>query len=187
MDPHLRNVQQEIAAALAQFSAEQLLWHPPGKWCAVEIVEHLYLTYTGTLKGFGRLADAGKPLAATPNWKQRAQAWVVVGLGYLPPGREAPAVARPRGIPADKVLAEIGPAITAMDGIMALCESKFGAHRKVLDHPILGPFSIAQWRKFHLVHGRHHVKQLQHLRAKSSELRGEREDPRGKSQKLETN
>jgi hypothetical protein len=65
-----------------------------------------------------------------------------------------------------------------MDGIMARCESEFGSHRKVLDHPILGPFSIAQWRKFHLVHGRHHVKQLQYLRAKSSELRTEGEEPR---------
>jgi hypothetical protein len=31
------------------------------------------------------------------------------------------------------------------------------------------------------------VKQLQHLRAKSSELRTESEEPKGKSQKLRTN
>jgi hypothetical protein len=37
-----------------------------------------------------------------------------------------------------------------------------------LDHPILGPFSIAQWRKFHLVHGLHHVKQIQRLKDKVS-------------------
>jgi hypothetical protein len=30
---------------------------------------------------------------------------------------------------------------------------------------ILGPLTGAQWRKFHLVHGRHHVKQVLHLRA----------------------
>jgi hypothetical protein len=167
MDPHLRKLQHEIAAALADFSREQLFWHPPGKWCAVEIVEHLYLTYTGTIKGFGRLLEAGKPLAAIPTWKQRRQAWIVVRLGYLPTGREAPAVTRPRGVPADKVLSEIGSAITAMDEIMAGCEARFGARRKVLDHPILGPFSIAQWRKFHLVHGRHHVKQLHRLQALS--------------------
>ena len=163
MDPHLGKLQQEIAAALADFSGEQLLWHPAGKWCAVEIVEHLYLTYTGTIKGFGRLLEAGKPLATAPTWKQRRQAWIVVRLGYLPTGREAPAVARPRGVPPDKVLAEIGSAIMAMDEIMTRCEARFGSHCRVLDHPILGPLSIAQWRKFHLVHGRHHVKQLQHL------------------------
>ena len=167
MDPHLRKLQQEIAAALADFSGEQLLWHPAGKWCAVEIIEHLYLTYTGTIKGFGRLLEGGRPLAATPTWKQRRDAWIVVRLGYLPTGRESPAVARPRGVPAAKVLAEIGSAITAMDEIMARGEARFGSHRKVLDHPVLGPFSIAQWRKFHLVHGRHHLKQLQRLHALS--------------------
>jgi hypothetical protein len=30
---------------------------------------------------------------------------------------------------------------------------------------VLGPFSIEQWRKFHLVHGRHHVKQIRQRRA----------------------
>jgi hypothetical protein len=51
-----------------------------------------------------------------------------------------------------------------MDALLAQCAARFGARSKVLDHPILGPFSIAQWRKFHLVHGRHHVKQIRRLR-----------------------
>jgi hypothetical protein len=34
---------------------------------------------------------------------------------------------------------------------------------RVLDHPLLGPFSIWQWRKFHLVHGLHHGKQIRNL------------------------
>jgi hypothetical protein len=33
-----------------------------------------------------------------------------------------------------------------------------------LDHPILGPLTGGQWRKFHLVHGLHHVKQIRRLR-----------------------
>jgi len=35
----------------------------------------------------------------------------------------------------------------------------------VMEHPFLGPFSIAQWRKFHLRHGMHHLKQIQRLRS----------------------
>ena len=31
--------------------------------------------------------------------------------------------------------------------------------------PFLGPLSIDQWRKFHLVHGLHHVKQIRRLRS----------------------
>ena len=31
---------------------------------------------------------------------------------------------------------------------------------KVVDHPILGAFTVDQWLKFHLVHTRHHEKQI---------------------------
>jgi hypothetical protein len=164
VDPHLQKLQGEIAAALAGLSPEQLQQHPPGKWCTAEILEHLYLTYTGTLKGFERVIQAGKPLATTQTWKQRGQTLVVVTFGYLPSGREAPAVARPRGLPPERVLAEIGPKISEMDDNLARCEETFGSHRKLLDHPILGPLTAAQWRKFHLVHGLHHVKQIRRLR-----------------------
>jgi hypothetical protein len=165
VDPRLQRLQQEIASAVAGLTAEQLSWHPPGKWCVAEVLEHLYLTYTGTMKGFERVVEAGKPLVTAQSWAQRGRTLVVVGFGYLPSGREAPPVARPRGIPPEKVLAEIGPKIAAMDEIVARCEQKFGSRRKLLDHPILGPLTAAQWRKFHLVHGLHHVKQIRHLRA----------------------
>jgi Protein of unknown function (DUF1569) len=164
VDPHLERLRREIAEAVAGLSAEQLSWRPAGKWCSAEILEHLHLTYTGTVKGFGRLAEAGKPLATMPTWKHRAQSLIVIGFGYLPSGREAPAVARPRGIPFETVRAEIGSKIDEMDRLLTECETKFGKRAKVLDHPILGPFSIGQWRKFHLVHGLHHVKQIRRLR-----------------------
>jgi hypothetical protein len=157
-------LQEEIAAAVAGLSAEQLIRHPPGKWCAAEVLEHLYLTYTGTVKGFERVAEAGKPLATTQTWTQRGRTLIVVALGYLPSGREAPPVARPRGLPPEKVLVEIGPKIAEMDGNIARCEETFGSRLKLLDHPILGPLTGAQWRKFHLVHGLHHVKQIRRLR-----------------------
>lgn len=164
MDPHLYKLQREIESAIVGLSPEQMNWHPPGKWCAAEVLEHLYLTYTGTVKGFEREAEAGKPLATAQNWKQRVQTLVVCGFGYLPSGREAPAVARPRGVPTEKVLAEIGPVIARMDDVIRQCEEKIGRGTKLLDHPILGPLTASQWRKFHLVHGLHHRKQLRRLR-----------------------
>ena len=164
MDPHLRRLQEEIAAAVAGLSPEQLRQHRPGKWCTAEILEHLYLTYTGTLKGFERVVQAGKPLATTQTWKQRGQTLVVVAFVYLPSGREAPAVARPRGLAPEEVLAENRKKISEMDDNLARCEEKFGSLRKLLDHPILGPLTTAQWRTFHLVHGLHHVKQIRILR-----------------------
>ena len=51
-----------------------------------------------------------------------------------------------------------------MDKLIAQCEAQYGARNKVLDHPILGPLTARQWRKFHWVHGRHHMKQISRLR-----------------------
>jgi len=107
---------------------------------------------------------AEKLLVAGPTWRQRGRKLVVVGFGYLPSGREAPQFTRPCGAPSEKVLAEIGLKIAEMDDMIARCEEKFGRRNKLLDHPILGPLTGAQWRKFHLVHGLHHVKQIRRLR-----------------------
>jgi hypothetical protein len=165
VDPRLEQLQTEIASAVAGLTAEQWSSHPPGKWSAAEVLEHLYLTYTGTTKGFSRVLDADKPLSTTPTWRQRGRRLVVLGFGYLPSGREAPQFARPRGTPKGNLRDEIGPKIVEMDDIIARCEEKLGKRNKLLDHPILGPLTGAQWRKFHLVHGLHHVEQIHRLRA----------------------
>jgi len=141
-------------------SNEQLSWHLPGKWCAMEVLEHLYLTYTGTIKGFEKVITGGKPLATKGSMAHRVRTFVVVGLGHMPAGRIAPAMVQPRGLPAEQVRNEIGEKLAAMDAVIAQCEARFGRHVKLLDHPILGPLTATQWRKFHLVHGWHHQKQL---------------------------
>src|ERR1700757_2685299 len=164
MDPHLATLQRAIASAIDGLSAEQLAWHPPQKWCAGEILEHLYLTYTGTTKGFSRILAAGEPRAAQPTLKNRAQTLIVLGLGYLPSGRKSPPQAQPRGLPAQQIASEIAAKIAEMDEAIARCQERFGSRAKVLNHPFLGPFSTSQWRKFHLVHGLHHVKQIRALR-----------------------
>src|SRR6516225_5351043 len=121
MDSLLQRLRQSIESSIAGMSAEEMAWHPPAKWCTAEVLEHLYLTYTGTTKGFQRVAEADKPLASPATWSQRMRTFVVTGLGYLPPGREAPPVARPRGIASEKVLAEIGPKIAEMDSMISAC------------------------------------------------------------------
>lgn len=167
MSPHLQKLQKELAAAIAGLTPEQLLWHPPGKWSAAEIAEHLYLTYTGTTKGFTRVLAAGKVITTPITWTQRRNLLIVLGFGYLPSGREAPSFSRPRGLAIEKVMAELLPKIAdkiaEMDDTIARCEEKLG-RGKLLDHPILGPLTGVEWRKFHLIHGRHHIKQIQKLK-----------------------
>jgi hypothetical protein len=164
----LRKLQQAISSAIAGLSADHLLdnqwnWHPPGKWCAAEVLEHLYLTYTGTIKGFERLMAAGKVNVNAPTWWQRMAKIVVIRLDHMPSGRESPARAKPRGLPREKVLTEIASKIAEMDEVLSRCERELGSG-PLLDHPIIGPLTAAEWKKFHLVHGMHHVRQIHRLR-----------------------
>jgi hypothetical protein len=164
MDAYLQRLQDAIASATLGMSAEDLARHPEGKWSTAQVLEHLYLTYTGTVKGCERCLQAGKPLARTPLLKDHMKAFVVTELGYLPKGRKGPERTQPRGMLVDEVTREIGPRISAMDELITQCEARFGKRSRVLDHPFLGPLSARQWRKFHWVHGRHHIKQIQGLR-----------------------
>lgn len=164
MDSRLEELKQAVESSVEGLSSEQLSWHPPSKWCAAEVLEHLYLTYTGTIKGFAKVLEAGKPLATRASVTQRVRTLVVVGFQHMPEGRQAPANTRPRGLPAEKVRSEVGAKIAEMDAIIAQCEARIGRRSRLLDHPILGPLTARQWRTFHLVHGRHHVKQLLRLR-----------------------
>lgn len=91
VDHRLAKLQRELATSIAELSPEQLAHGLPGKWSTAEILEHLYLTYTGTVKGFGRVLAEGRSLALKANWRQRGRALVVVGFGYMPTGRKSPA------------------------------------------------------------------------------------------------
>jgi hypothetical protein len=169
MDFYLRRLQDAIGSVTAGMSLEMLARRPqPEKWSAAEVLEHLYLTYTGTIKGFENCLAAGKPLARARTWKDRVRTGLVVGLGYLPEGRKAPKNAEPRGLPCERVLAEFAEKIVAMDAVISRAEQKFGSAPALLDHPILGPLRAQQWRKFHWVHGRHHLKQLERLRKEAA-------------------
>ena len=164
MDTRLEKLKRALESAVEGMSSEQMIWHAPGKWCAAEVLEHLYLTYTGTIKGFERLLQSGEPTATPVSMRQRWRTLAVVGFGYFPPGRKAPPVTEPRGLPWEKVHNELPSKIVAMDTIIEQCEVRFGRGVPLLDHPILGPLNATQWRKFHLVHGMHHRKQLLRLR-----------------------
>ena len=103
MDPSLDKLKQTLESAVEGMSSEQWRWHPSGKWCAAEVLEHLYLTYTGTIKGFERVLGKGKTLASRASVAQRALTFVVMGLGHMPAGRKAPEIVMPKGLPAELV------------------------------------------------------------------------------------
>ena len=146
---------------------EQLRSHPEGKWNAAEVLEHLYLTYTGTIKGCERCLEAGMPQAREVSFKNRLEQFVVITCSHMPDGRQAPERTRPTGAAGKHVGHEIAARIGEMENVLQRCESRFGGNTRFMNHPVLGPLSVAQWRKFHWVHGWHHVKQIRRLRGMS--------------------
>jgi hypothetical protein len=172
MDSRLDKLRETLEAAVEGMSSEQWSWHLPGKWSAAEVLEHLYLSYIGTINGFERVVRRGKPLATRASMRQRALGLVCLGFNHIPGGLKAPPIVQPKGLPVEKVRNEIGEKMLAMDAIIAQCEARFGRRVHLLDHPILGPLNATQWRKLHLVHGRHHLKQLLHLRESTTRQMG---------------
>jgi Protein of unknown function (DUF1569) len=160
MDSYLEQLQQELENAMAGATPSDLAKGAEGKWSSGQILEHLYLTYRGTNKGIAKCLEAGAPLATRATLKQRVQSFVVLDLGYFPNGRKSPERVIPRGMACEEVSRAILPEIRQMQSGLADCERRFGARTKVLDHLILGPLTAGQWRKFHLMHGRHHARQI---------------------------
>jgi hypothetical protein len=168
MDRYLTRLHEALLSATHDMTPEALVRRPAGKWSAAEVLEHLYLTYRNTGKGFVRCLEAGKPLASLPTFRQRLKTMLVAELGYFPHGRNSPDSVRPRGTPTETVMSEIGRQLEAMDQVIGEAEVRYGSTVCLLDHPVLGPLTGKQWRKFHWVHGCHHVKQIERLKQRIS-------------------
>jgi hypothetical protein len=168
MDSTLQRVQDAIEAATGGMSAEQLERHPEGKWPAAGILEHLSITFSGTARLMRKCMEGGKPLGSAATLKQRLAVMLVTGWGYFPTGRPAPEFSRPKGMSGEAALQTIRENPASMDQALAECEQRFGARVKIADHVVLGPLTIPQWRRFHLIHTRHHMKQIARLRGSFS-------------------
>jgi len=165
MDPYLERLQRAIKSATQSLDSDALNRPNGDKWSAAQILEHLYLSYDGSARGFERCLNENRPLARTPTLRERIAAVAVTGLGYFPSGRKSPERANPRGMAAEDVVGALEAALLEMDGLITRCELRFGRSTRILDHPALGPLTAKQWRKFHWVHGHHHVKQIARVRS----------------------
>ena len=160
MHPHLAACLALVLDATRDGGAECSTRRDPGQWSVAEIVEHLHRAYLGTAKGFERCLEKGAPIATPPTLKQRLQGFAVVNLGYFPAGRDAPKHVIPTGeLDLHAVVDAVRRDLARLDTAAVRTRAQFGG-AKVVDHPILGAFSVDQWLKFHLVHTRHHERQI---------------------------
>jgi len=160
MNSYLQSCLDVILGCTAGVTPEAATKRAGDRWSAVEIVEHLQKAYSGTAKGLERCLEKGTPLATRATLKQSLQSFVLINLGYFPEGRQAPKYIRPTGVVAlPAVIEGVKKDLTWLDDAATRAGRVFGS-AKVLGHPILGALSVDQWLRFHLVHTKHHEKQI---------------------------
>jgi hypothetical protein len=171
MNPTLQDLQSGIAASLQNLDATQTQLQPPsrpGKWSIQQIIEHLLLTYSSTETAINARLAKRTPTRAKPTFANRLVQYAVTRCGYFPTGREAPQMVIPEPTThplSGKDLAHsAAERLARLDLVFNEAEILFGPGTQCVTHNILGPLNIEQWRRFHLVHGRHHLKQIAAIR-----------------------
>ena len=170
MHQDLRTLDTEVTAALRGLATRETQASPaahPEKWTIQQIVEHLISTYRGSTPAIKARVDKRSGTQAKVTFRQRLSQFLTIGMGQFPSGREAPESVSP-GQPStlrsgDELASKVTAELVRLDGVAAEGERLFGKRRAVT-HIVLGPLSIQQWRRFHLIHGRHHLKQIMAIR-----------------------
>lgn len=170
MHEDLRSLNTEVTKALRGIDSRNTQATPlahPDKWSIQQIVEHLLSTYRGSIPAISARVEKRSATRAKPNFRQRIAQFLIIQLGRFPKGRLAPAAVSP-SLPitvqsGDELAAKVSTELKKLDEVTARGEHLFGDRRAVA-HIILGPLSMQQWRRFHLIHGRHHLKQIRNIR-----------------------
>jgi hypothetical protein len=170
MEKSLEKLKDELSASVRGLDSSQTQLRPkerPEAWTIQQIVEHLLLTYASTHSVLEERLAKGVPTKKPVTPKQWLMQCAVTRMGYFPRGKQAPEVVRPSASAPARDGEELAVAIRAesdvLDSLAVRCAGVLGNGRSVT-HFILGPMSGAQWMKFHLVHARHHVKQIVGIR-----------------------
>ena len=170
MHSDLHKLERKLLQSLAGLSATQTQATPsarPEAWSIQQIVEHLVLTYKVSSADIEARIAKGHPVKTKSSIQQHVGQFWLIKLGRFPHGFEAPKALAPSGMAPVKnggELAErVSGALSRLDAVAGVAEKMFGAKRSVT-HLRLGPLSMAQWRRFHLVHGMHHVRQIETIR-----------------------
>ena len=170
MDADLEAVAAGFERVLAGRTAEDCQRHPGGdarRWDAQQIVVHLVMTYRSTGDLLRKRMELGRPVEDLKTVTQRVMQWVVIGRGFFPRGVKAPEFTLPDRVGWDaksgaELVGELRAGLAEMDGVLVECETKYGK-APVGMHFIFGPLTAGQWRRFHRVHGLHHLKQVKAL------------------------
>jgi len=168
--PLVRRVVERIDASVVGMTEAEMIWRPEGKWSTAEIIEHLSLAFLVTVKAGRFVLRQESPEIRRSTILERVLVTLAIDLGYFFMRLKAPRMVTPRGMAPEEARKVMLQSLIDMDEVLRQCLEKFGAGRPILPHPFLGPLTVEQWRKFHVVHTRHHMKQVKALRGKMKSL-----------------
>lgn len=160
MSPELEEIRRAVERLTRDWSESD--WHRAldGKWSSGQILEHLLLSFKGTTNGVRNVMEVGRPLGGKPTLRDRVRTLYVAKLGRMPSGNMSPEAVLPKEGLDLETLRRFYDALVALDSTLADAERRFGSSAKLLDHPMLGPLSTKDWRRFHRTHAAHHLKQI---------------------------
>jgi len=133
---------------------------PAGKWTPAQIVEHLAIGLVWSAEKF-RARRGHEPMQRrrqTP--AERIAKFLILGVGWYPQGRKAP-----EGTVPAAGITRAGAEAHFLAGVAAweqLAGELLPSRRSDLfvKHPRLGDLTMPEWVRFHVVHARHHARQI---------------------------
>jgi hypothetical protein len=169
----LERVVDHISSEVRHLDAEATQLHPKGlvhRWNAQQVIEHLVLGYRLTTEALEtRLKKGRLSRKHGRTYLQWALQMMILSFGTMPRGVPAldETMPKPGSFPAmsGRELTDLlRREIEAMDSALDACRRRFGIERVGI-HPLLGPLRVDQWRRFHAVHGQHHLTQMRSVLA----------------------
>lgn len=160
MDRFLDRLRREIEEATRGLGTADWERAPEGRWNSAQILEHLGRSYGSTAKMMESNLVAGSPQVRPAKFRELLGRIFVVQLGFFPSGAKSPAHVEPKGDPGPVALERAFSNLRRMEEAIAESEQRWGSHVPIATHIILGPMKASQWRKFHYLHGHHHLKQV---------------------------
>jgi len=172
MHPVLQQVYDAWHADLAGKPVDWCQLHPRQDdrlWSIQGLVEHLALACRSSSRVLEKRLQKGEPAGGFSSPSQWLLQIAVLSMGRMPRGAPAASFLRPGQLHwpptgGDGLLEFMRAEMERMDQLLDASRQRFGLQR-VAPHFLLGPLRPDQWRRFHVIHFRHHLEQLHRIEA----------------------
>lgn len=134
-----------------------------GVWSPAEVYAHIISANRMTIKGMKKLvAKEGTEDHSSLPFRAR----LILFTGRIPAGRKVPEVVEKR-TPKINSIAEAKEQLDLLEGELNEIwdQRELWTETQKLKHPALGLMNNVQWLKFMLIHSKHHLKQLDRIKA----------------------